>query len=92
MKGKAVAFADVPILPPLGLLSESGMKAAEEDRVVGMEDWRRFMEAGFLDEAEMERRDLAAVSEKVSRLEREVWIECYWILSNFVYYYMIVIR
>lgn len=73
MKGKAVAFADAPILPPLGLLSESGMKAAEEDRVVGMEDWRRFMEAGFLDEAEMERRDLAAVSEKVSRLERELY-------------------
>lgn len=70
-KGKAVASLDgpPPPPPPVASLGGNGMgNAGLED----MEDWRRFREAGLLDEAEMDRKDRQAIAEKVAKLEKEV--------------------
>ncbi|XVF03474.1 hypothetical protein REPUB_Repub04eG0264200 [Reevesia pubescens] len=74
-KGKAVAFVDDPRKlppPPVASLSVKGplnVGVEEED----MEDWRRFKEAGLLDEAALERRDNEALGERLSNLEGELF-------------------
>ncbi|MBA0563437.1 hypothetical protein Golob_008416 [Gossypium lobatum] len=74
-KGKGVAFAhDTRKLPPPPVASLSGkgplnVEVEEEDT----EDWRRFKEAGLLDEAALERRDHEALAERLSNLEGELF-------------------
>ncbi|CAI9777910.1 unnamed protein product [Fraxinus pennsylvanica] len=71
--GKAVAYIDGSVAPPrpLGLLSESGDITRVND-LENIEDWRRFREAGFLDEMALERCDHEALLEGIVRLEKEV--------------------
>lgn len=55
--------------PPRSLLDGGYVAVVDTGDV---EDWRRFGEAGLLDEAAMERRDREVVLEKVAKLEKEV--------------------
>ncbi|XP_017227000.1 nuclear matrix constituent protein 1-like [Daucus carota subsp. sativus] len=67
-KAKSVVFVDDPA-PPRALLGGDYVAVERGEE----EDWRRFREAGLLDEAAMEQRDRDAVVEKVAKLERELF-------------------
>ncbi|XP_074336724.1 nuclear matrix constituent protein 1-like [Apium graveolens] len=56
--------------PPRSLLAGDYVEIVDTG---DLEDWRRFSEAGLLDEAAMERRDREVVVEKVAKLEKELF-------------------
>ncbi|KAI6676982.1 hypothetical protein NL676_037778 [Syzygium grande] len=72
-KGKAVASLDGPPPPPPPPVASLGGNGMGNAGLEDMEDWRRFREAGLLDEAEMDRKDRQAIAEKVAKLEKELF-------------------
>lgn len=67
-KGKPARFLEGPP-PPVNFLGENeGSKDGDGD----MEVWRKFKEAGLLDEASLEKKDRESLIERVSKLEKEV--------------------
>ncbi|XP_010470850.1 PREDICTED: protein CROWDED NUCLEI 3 isoform X2 [Camelina sativa] len=62
-KGKAIAFADEIKTPS----PSRGLLLGEDD------DWRKFKEVGLLDEPSLERKDLDALTEKILKLEKELF-------------------
>ncbi|XP_010511897.1 PREDICTED: protein CROWDED NUCLEI 3-like [Camelina sativa] len=62
-KGKAIAFADEIKTPS----PSRGLLLREDD------DWRKFKEVGLLDEPSLERKDLDALTEKILKLEKELF-------------------
>ncbi|KAI4386445.1 hypothetical protein MLD38_004376 [Melastoma candidum] len=71
--GRLVGFLPSPPPPPpprasLATAGEEGTAGRED-----MDDWMRFKEAGFLDEAELERKDRLALLQKIEKLENELY-------------------
>ncbi|KAI3970700.1 hypothetical protein MKX01_024347 [Papaver californicum] len=69
-KGKSSNFSEGITPPPVKFLGENG---GGVDGDGDMEVWRRFKEAGLLDEASFEKKDKAALIERVSKLEKELF-------------------
>ncbi|KAI3840726.1 hypothetical protein MKX03_010970 [Papaver bracteatum] len=70
-KGKSSNFSEGITPPPVNFLGENGGGGVDGDG--DMEVWRRFKEAGLLDEASLEKKDRAALIERVSKLEKELF-------------------
>ena len=67
-KGKGVAFSESPA-PPRGSLEENGEGSeGGQDAAV----WKRFQEAGLLDQASLERKDREALVQGIAKVEAEV--------------------
>lgn len=74
-KGKEVMVVDDPPQlppPPVSFLNERGPIEVMDDED-NVDDWMRFKEAGFLDEAALERRDREALVERLSKLEQALF-------------------
>lgn len=70
-KGKGIAGAEASLPPPpRGSLGENG--AGKEDEGGDVEVWKRFQEAGLLDQASLEKKDREALVQKIAKLEAEV--------------------
>ncbi|WOL02899.1 hypothetical protein Cni_G11618 [Canna indica] len=69
LKGKGKSVVEAPP-PPQGLLGENGGGAVGASGEV--EAWRSFREAGFLDEAAMQRKDREALVQRITELEKEL--------------------
>lgn len=68
-KGKGVAVSEAPP-PPRASLDENGTEGSEEGRDAAV--WKRFQEAGLLDQASLEKKDREALVQRISKLEAEV--------------------
>ncbi|RZC60799.1 hypothetical protein C5167_022558 [Papaver somniferum] len=71
-RGKSSNFSEGITPPPVNFLGENG-GGGGVDGDGDMEVWRRFKEAGLLDEASLEKKDRAALIERVSKLEKELF-------------------
>ncbi|KAK9750525.1 hypothetical protein RND81_02G203000 [Saponaria officinalis] len=70
-KGKSLAFVDnEPLSPPP---PRSSFKSEIVRRGENSDDWKRFKEAGLLDQSSLERLDKEALANKVSKLETELF-------------------
>lgn len=70
-KNKDFAIFDAPPMPPpTNSLAASESSGFDDGN---LEDWKRFKEAGLLDESAIERKDRQALLDKMSRLEKEVF-------------------
>lgn len=69
-KGKGVAeaaaaAAPLPLPPPQASLGENGVDGEADV-------WRRFRDAGLLDESSLQRKDREALAHRISELDKEV--------------------
>ncbi|CAA7410325.1 unnamed protein product [Spirodela intermedia] len=69
-KGKGVAISEAPP-PPRASLDENGTEVSEEGRDAAV--WKRFQEAGLLDQASLEKKDREALIQRISKLETELY-------------------
>lgn len=69
-KGKSVAADALPPPPPQASLGGNGSDGA--GGAGDVEVWRRFREAGLLDESVLQRKEKAALVQRISELETEV--------------------
>ncbi|XP_057528626.1 nuclear matrix constituent protein 1-like [Amaranthus tricolor] len=70
-KNKDFAIFDAPPMPPpTNSLAASESSGFDDGN---LEDWKRFKEAGLLDESAIERKDRQALLDKMSRLEKELF-------------------
>ncbi|CAA6673109.1 unnamed protein product [Spirodela intermedia] len=65
-----VAISEAPP-PPRASLDENGTEVSEEGRDAAV--WKRFQEAGLLDQASLEKKDREALIQRISKLETELY-------------------
>ncbi|KAG9452520.1 hypothetical protein H6P81_005424 [Aristolochia fimbriata] len=73
LKGKGVAAVEVTPPPPLASLGQNGANTVPRVDGGETEVWRRFQEAGLLDEASLEQKDRQAMLQRISKLEDELY-------------------
>ncbi|XP_068639151.1 protein CROWDED NUCLEI 1-like isoform X2 [Aristolochia californica] len=73
LKGKSVAAVEATPPPPLASLGQNGANTVPGVGGGESEVWRRFRDAGLLDEASLEKKDREALLQRISKLEDELY-------------------